>query len=232
MDKYLVYCHVRPDINEIFYIGKGTIKRSTVKSNRNKYWHNIVNKAGGFVSQILAANLTEKEALNYEILMIKKLKEIGVKLCNMTLGGDGVSGLKHSNETKAKLAAMAKLRPPATLGIKLTEEHKQKLREAKLGKPQSKEHIEAVRKSKVGHIVSKETCDKISKALFGKKLSKEHVASFSKKVICLETNVIYDSAREAARQLNLHPANISKCCNNKANRTGKLHFSFYKALTS
>lgn len=231
MDKYLVYAHIRPDTDEIFYIGKGTKKRSIDRSNRNRYWKNIVNKCQKFKSIILAGNLTEKEALNYEILMIKKLKEIGVSLCNMTLGGDGLSGYKHTEETKHHLSKIKTGKVSPTKGTKASEETRLKQRFAKLGKPRSDKAKEAVSKGMIGRKFSQETRDKISKANLGNKLSKEHIEKLSKKIICISTNIIYPSAREAARQLHLYPANISKCCNGQLNKTGGLQFKFYQGLT-
>lgn len=42
----------------------------------------------------------------------------------------------------------------------------------------------------------------------------------SKKVLCVETNIIYQSTREAERQLGLYHNNISNCCNGKQNTCG------------
>lgn len=56
------------------------------------------------------------------------------------------------------------------MGRKLTEEHKLKLRLAKLGKKQTKEHIENSAKTRIGRKVSEETREKIRKSLTGKKL--------------------------------------------------------------
>jgi hypothetical protein len=138
--KYLVYTHSRLDTNEVFYIGKGTTKRMKQKCHRSKYWHNIVNKAGGFKATILAGNLTEQEALNFEVLMIAKSKEAGLKLCNLTKGGDGISGFKHSPEYCALQSQRMKNRTPWNKGKKTPPEVIEKLRKAKLGKKLSEEH--------------------------------------------------------------------------------------------
>ena len=53
-NSFIVYIHIRPDINEPFYVGKGIPKRDRSKYGRNQYWHNIVNKNNGiFESKIL-----------------------------------------------------------------------------------------------------------------------------------------------------------------------------------
>jgi len=46
--------------------------------------------------------------------------------------------------------------------------------------------------------------------------------------MCLETGIIYKSAREAAKQLNLNYSKISLVCNGKRKSTGGLHFIFVK----
>jgi len=48
----------------------------------------------------------------------------------------------------------------------------------------------------------------------------------AKKVKCLETNTIFDSAHEAGRQLDLNFRLISAVCNGKRNTTGGYHFIY------
>lgn len=56
----ILYRHVRPDKDEVFYIGIGkNEKRAYSKVNRNKYWHNIVSKNNGIYDiEILFEDLT------------------------------------------------------------------------------------------------------------------------------------------------------------------------------
>lgn len=105
--KYFVYCHIRQDTNEVFYIGKGSCRRINEKRGRSKHWQNIVNKAGGFVSRVIAKCEREVDALEFEKKIISKLKDQGVKLCNVTNGGEGVSGYKHTPEMKEYLRLKA-----------------------------------------------------------------------------------------------------------------------------
>jgi hypothetical protein len=137
---YLIYTHTRPDTGEIFYVGKGTSKRMKCKTNRNIHWQRIVDKAKGFTYDVLAKNLTEQEALNFEILMIKKMKESGFGLCNMTNGGDGISGYNHDLEFCKKQSDRLKGVTPWNKGKKTPVEVIEKLRQAKLGKPLSEQH--------------------------------------------------------------------------------------------
>jgi hypothetical protein len=88
----IVYVHRRKDSNEVFYVGMGKYKsRSEKKTNRNKYWHNIVNKHG-YTKEIVLSGVTWDEAINEEIRLISEYgrKDKGKgKLVNMTRGGDG-----------------------------------------------------------------------------------------------------------------------------------------------
>ena len=95
---YYIYAHTRNDTGKIFYIGKGKLRRAWEKSNRNKYWRNITNKVS-YSIEILAYFDSEHEALKQEINCIKWLDD----LCNLTIGGDGTSGHKHSASHKLKI---------------------------------------------------------------------------------------------------------------------------------
>lgn len=102
-----------------FYVGKG---KKTKTYNRIeyhlKYWEyncnkklrNKINKLKGiFDVDILFESQNEQECLDLEV---KLIKEIGREnLCNLTDGGDGVLGLKHSEETKQKISIWRKGKP-------------------------------------------------------------------------------------------------------------------------
>lgn len=94
---YYVYLHKRKGTNKVFYVGKGTKgkngERSESTKNRNQWWHNIVNKDGGFDIEIYKDNLTEDEAFQLEK---KVIAEIGLEnLLNMTDGGIGGDTLSN-----------------------------------------------------------------------------------------------------------------------------------------
>lgn len=95
--KWLVYAHYRLDTGECFYIGKGTEKRARAKDCRNPIWKRIEAKAG---RKVVIVQYFEKEqdALDFEVDLIAKYNP----KANITAGGEGVSGLKHTEETKEK----------------------------------------------------------------------------------------------------------------------------------
>lgn len=47
-----------------------------------------------------------------------------------------------------------------------------------------------------------------------------------KPIYCFETNKNYKSIMDAARQLNVYPGNVSKCCRDKISQTGGYHFCY------
>lgn len=99
---FVVYTHSKPT-GEVFYVGKGTIKRSKATDNRNKHWHNVVNKYG-FEVKVVAEYSQEEDALRHEIELIAKYRADGNKLVNVTAGGEGVSGYVHTDESRKKMS--------------------------------------------------------------------------------------------------------------------------------
>jgi hypothetical protein len=164
---FYTYAHINKDTNKIFYIGKGFENRYKSTDRRNSYWHNIVNKHN-FNAEILAYWNTEKEALDHEMLLISCFKDMGYKLANMTDGGEGTSGYKHSDETKLKMSKKS-----------LSIETKEKIGLAHLGMKRSveaKQNMSNAQKAIVNRNrppCSEETKLKISKATKGRVMSEE-----------------------------------------------------------
>lgn len=105
MHEYYVYAWYRATNNTPFYVGKGTGCRYLNINGRTKYFKNVHNKHGGYVRKI-AEGLTETQALELEIETIRDWKG-KYNLVNLTEGGEGTRGLKHSEETKRKLSELA-----------------------------------------------------------------------------------------------------------------------------
>ena len=153
--KFCTYAHYTP-AGSLFYIGKGSEFRSTTKKNRNKKWHEVVHKAGGFKAVILAKWNLEKEALDHEKFLIDTFRAMGHGIVNITSGGQGVSGLKHNEKIKKSLSEislvngsverckamaidpiMIEKRRASAIGKKRTLESKKKMAEAKQYKSRS-----------------------------------------------------------------------------------------------
>lgn len=231
-NNYLVYAHIRPSTGAVFYIGKGKQKRVRASANRNIHWRRIVAKEGGFDYAIVADGLSEQEAFALEIETIAKYRSDGVALCNMTNGGDGVSGYRMSDAQRAAISARFMGRPAPNKGISPSAEAREKMRNAKLGKKLSAEHIRKVAEAKRGHIVSEETRKLLAERATGKFHSRETKLKRAKAVICTTTGSIYASMQEAADQLGVWKANICKVCKGELAQTGGYKFAYAEALTT
>lgn len=109
---FYVYEHIRPDTNRVFYVGKGCKKRAFNKFRNNPYWNNVVNKAGGFDVKFVATELDEELALLVEQERIDQLKLLGYVLTNLTDGGGGISGLKHTEKAKKGMSINCCMKKP------------------------------------------------------------------------------------------------------------------------
>jgi hypothetical protein len=112
MGKHYVYTHTNPKNNDVFYVGLGTGNRAHNKwAGRNKFWDNYVNKHG-FNVEIIADNLTRKQAEKIEMKLIaelgrRQIDEGGI-LVNRSSGGEGSTGYTHTEEFKRKLSEQRK----------------------------------------------------------------------------------------------------------------------------
>ena len=142
---YYIYQHRSADTNEIFYVGKGKGKRFCDKNKRGRYWKHYVAKHG-FVPEIIKDGLDEELAFLAEIECIDAYKRRGIKLINLTNGGEGCSGysMKHSEEQKAKWSIDRKGTPSPRKGVKLLDSTKEKISLARVGKLLSESHKEAI----------------------------------------------------------------------------------------
>lgn len=111
--------------NTVFYVGKGTGARmyqhyyAVIKNNKplintklqNKIKSIFKNNGIIIYNQIIA--ITEQAAFDKEIELIKQHKINNIDLCNLTNGGEGISGhhFNHTQATKDKLSIALKDKP-------------------------------------------------------------------------------------------------------------------------
>ena len=124
---------------------------------------------------------------------------------NLCYGGDATSGYKFSEETKKIMSEKKKglysgrNNPMYGVHRKLTEEHKRKI----------SEHA----KEQWGE----------KNWMYGKTYGQNPRA---KAVVCIETGVIYDSAKRAAHELNVNYSNLCMVLKNQRHQVGGLHFEY------
>lgn len=205
-----IYRHIRLDKNEPFYVGIGSgsgYKRAYSKKNRNKHWKNITSLTQ-YEVEIMLHDLTWEEACQKErefIQMYGRKDQSKGSLCNYTDGGEGV------------------------LGLVVSAESREKMRKAQTGKIQSPEQI-AKRVAKLtgegnhwfGKTFSQEYRQKLSAAKKGKKRDAEVMKKLHedtrKKVININTGVIYNSIGELAAAYNVHGSTAGRWLKSKSSQ--------------
>jgi len=148
--KYYTYAYLREDKTP-YYIGKGTDNRAYLQLN-----HKVKTPERERVL-ILKKDLTEEEANRHEVYIISVLgrKNIGTGiLLNLTEGGEGISGYRHTEETKKRMR-----RPKS-------EETKRKIREAIKAKWAKGEYDrDAYRQRELGKVHSEDVKRRIGQTL-------------------------------------------------------------------
>lgn len=180
---FYIYAHYTLDTNELFYIGKGAQARAFAKDGRNVYWKRIVAKHD-YKVVYLKTHLSEELAFKYEKYFIKKLSP----KANLTAGGSG-------GNTKIKYS------------LEERQLYREKCSNAKRQFWASipKEQRCAVNKIKPGVYRLKKWNDSLSvaerKAIYG-----QGSRSRAKKILCVNTGIIYDNANAAASALGIKRA--------------------------
>lgn len=227
MEKYYVYVWIRKDKNEVFYVGKGSKNRYKDMTMRNRYFLNVVNKVGmdNIEIKIIEDNMSEKQAFEKEIYYIDFYKRQGLKLTNLTKGGEGSSnwfnflseeeklrhrkisasftGRKHTVYTKMKMSKKAS-------GRKLSEETRKKLSEKAKGrqgywkdKKLPEEARQKISEARKGKKLSDETKKKISQSQIGKP------GTTNKVVYIIENNTIKQEYQSKKECIENRPKNLS-----------------------
>ncbi len=187
-NNWYVYRHTRLDKNEPFYIGIGCQpdhKRAYSVKGRNDIWIRISRKTK-YDIDILLDGITFEQACEKEVELIKLYGRINLNngtLCNMTDGGDGIAGLKHSPESIVKMRLSKTGDAHPMFGMEHSLETKDKMRIAALGRKKSPEEIAKIVAGNIGKKQSSETILKMKAAKsgsnnpsYGKKQSPDRIA--------------------------------------------------------
>ncbi len=178
---YYVYEHWRADKNECFWVGKGKENRAW-DFRRSNHYNNIVRKLSSLGMcvevRLICSGLEEADALKFEKGRIAFWRAQGINLANVTDGGEGVSGLKHTEETKKKMSVAASTR---LLGHTVSEETRKKISDSNMGREKGAKHP--------AH----------SAKLKGRKLSIEHRAAIGES---MKGRILNEQSREKIRASN------------------------------
>ena len=175
-----VYRHIRLDKNEPFYIGIGTdtkYQRAHSKHSRNMFWNRVVAKTD-YEVEILFDNITKEEAKIKEIEFIalygKKINKTGI-LTNISDGGDGNSGGKHTEEAKRKIAESNKYKDYSKFdrSFMQTKEYKEKVSKIHKGRKMPDSMRKKVSERMKNRTLSLEQKERLRNLRLGVKMSNE-----------------------------------------------------------
>lgn len=221
-NNYYVYRHIRLDKHEPFYVGKGKGNRAYETWGRNKHWKSVVRKANYRV-EMIQCDITEQQAFDLEIKMIANYKEFGYKLCNKTDGGEGVSGLVHSAETRAKMSA-AKDKKPVMNNF---GEFYPSMRSAERATGVASSKISECCLSRANSAGTRDgekivwVFEKDREALEQRVIDANNASSGAPaKKVTNNFGEVYVSVNAAARDTGVHQTSISACCNGNVKSAG------------
>lgn len=237
MNNYTVYKHTAP--NGKVYIGTTSLKPK-YKWNYGKGYKRCtrffeaINEIGweNFEHEILFENLSQSEAEKIEEEYIKKYKSTDERFGFNMANSCSLIGYKRTEETKQRISESKKGKKMNPESIKKRSE-KVKLNGTYSGK----------NNSMYGKHHTKETKEKISNANKGKnkysltELHKKRISASRlnstkikrRKIICVETGVVYNSLNQTAKQFEVTPQAIWASC--KGKQCGSIkgyNFKYYK----
>lgn len=196
-----LYRHIRLDENVPFYIGIGTdasFSRSRETTRRNKLWIRIAAKTEHRV-EILFDDLTWEEAKQKEIEFIALYGRIDKKLgplANLTDGGDGTLGAIVSKEMREMYS---------------------RVHSGKIHSPEVRKKISDTLKSKPRDEA------KIARFVEG---SLKYAKSQIKKVLCIDTGMVFESATDASIYFGVNRNTIVRQIN--GTRKNKFNLTYIK----
>lgn len=208
--KYYVYTLEHPETKEIRYIGYSKNPKvryanhlciDKLKSKKNSWIKSLKDKGLKPYINIIDEALTIEDIHLMEIKYIAKYKQLGYRLTNMTLGGEG-NERPCSEETKLKISKSLKekyLKENHKIkGIKWSEKRRLEKSKATMGK--------------------KPTYGMLNKSHPNKK----QVESYKNNVF----HKLFNSVLEASKELGLNKGNISNVCSGKNKTAGGYTFKY------
>ena len=201
---YSVYVHISPSGK--YYVGMTGNKPEVRWGGGSgycgqRYFYNAIKKYGweNFEHEVVASHLLKEEAENFEKLLIQELRQNEAEFgYNITSGGE--SGYSVPGEKNPMY------------GKHHTEEARKKIAEAGLDRPawnKGKHH-------------SEETKEKMKQVWH----QVEHPNAKCRKVKCVETGEVFESAAEATRYYNLSRGAVAYAAKNGGKTRNGLHWEY------
>jgi hypothetical protein len=240
---FYVYLHRRATDGTVFYVGKGTNGRATAHSSRNLHWRNIVAKHG-LVVEYVAVDVLEWYALERERELIAYYGR--ENLCNLTDGGDGVTGMRQGEAARRAigLASRGKKRPRDLVeriaakqrGRVVSEEQRRAISAKLKGR---KVPAEVARKAGLTHLGKKRSeatrermrlswADPVRRAERGAAMST--ASGHARRVRCVETGQLFLQMKHADNwlreigKLSGKQSRISTACRDRTKTAGGFHW--------
>tara|TARA_R110000868_G_scaffold363460_1_gene625736 strand:- start:2824 stop:3687 length:864 start_codon:yes stop_codon:yes gene_type:complete len=113
-ERFYVYEHIRKDTGAVFYVGKGSGKRCNHFANRGKFWNNFCKSKQNVEVRLPIKNVDEEFSLLAEVELIDLYRRRGVRLVNISDGGEGTSGWIPSDKTRQRIGEANKHTPKAS----------------------------------------------------------------------------------------------------------------------
>jgi hypothetical protein len=168
MNSY-TYILVDPRNNTPFYVGKGHGRRCYFHVEEAKYYTSRKSPKLNKIRKLLSLGLQpivvkveegipDEQAIELECFLIEEIRNHGISLTNMTDGGDGAKGYRHTKEHLLKMSGRFK-------GRVFSNEVRQKMRKPK--SPEGRMNIAKARLTTT-YRPSEETKQKTSTTLLGR----------------------------------------------------------------
>ncbi len=228
MNDYTVYMHISPSGKRYIGITCQEPKRRWQNGRgykRNKYFYRAIEKYGwdNFQHIIIAKGLSEDEAKWLEIELIRIWNSSNPNNgYNISLGGEGGSGVRHTEERKQEQSKKMKGKSNPMYGKnayegKTEEEIKEISRKKSIANSGKSNPMYG--KNPLDYMTEEakiKRSKKISESMRGEK---HHRA---RAVICITTKKIFSTLTDGGKHYGCDRQSIYKCCKGKQKSAGKL----------
>lgn len=206
-DKMIIY-KITNLVNNKVYIGQTvrTLKERMMEHNRHRT--TMIDKAlkkygkENFNIELLDSANTLEELNEKEIYYINyynSKKPNGYNLCN---GGDNTKGFVHREISKIKMSNKKKGKYKGSENHFFGKHHTLETRQQWSDKRKGLKHLTEEQKEKL------------------------RTTKHTVKVMCVETQEIFNSVKEASQKYNLKATHITRVCKGKRKRTGNYHWKY------